>query len=400
MLQDSLTRVGVRLWQPSQRAWAEVSCLGQLCSLPRPSPLQAGAPLDPAAGWSNELQHGSIIDVGGVCLVFFRPSPSPAAAAAGTGTGTGAGTGAGTGSGTGAGTGADACADAEAEAVVASFNDQHPVCPIMMGPIDFSFVAARERALNAYRRLEREGGSYHKSRPFAIPLTDLSHVAADRRSYVFPACGHIFGCHRELRGRSCPLCRQAGPFTPVAFCCDSPAALRGPDPPTHCFNPCGHVASRAVCEKWAAIPLPAPGASPLAPLSPRCCFCYAALVTDPRLGGPFSRLHFQREEDSAGGQPQPQAQAQAQPQAQAQVQPQPQAQPQAQPEHSCSSSSEGEPSLGSARRLPSPQRQQQQQQQQQLAQPSLSHTHASLSLSQGQEGGRRFPKLLPRLPRT
>jgi hypothetical protein len=106
--------------------------------------------------------------------------------------------------------------------------------------------------------------------PLHIPTVDYQHIEEEKRSYVFPACGHVHGYHKSLEGRPCPLCRRAGVFVPIAFAFQ-PAICASPKP-TCVFNPCGHVASRRVCEQWASRPLFGPSGNP-ARLRPHCPFC-------------------------------------------------------------------------------------------------------------------------------
>ena len=92
-----------------------------------------------------------------------------------------------------------------------------------------------------------------------------------RRPYVFPACGHVHGYHPSLEGAPCPMCRAQGPFVPVALAFDSVAISR--DLPTHVFNPCGHAASKSVCEYWGALPVYDFTPSTLDTVRPQCPFC-------------------------------------------------------------------------------------------------------------------------------
>ena len=70
--------------------------------------------------------------------------------------------------------------------------------------------------------------------------------------------------------RPCPLCRKKGAFVPIAFAFEP--AICYSARPTHVFNPCGHVASRMVCEKWSKIPMHSSNAVTQV-LKPFCPFC-------------------------------------------------------------------------------------------------------------------------------
>ena len=43
------------------------------------------------------------------------------------------------------------------------------------------------------------------------------------------------------------MCRKVGPFIPIAFAFEPSICNKKP---THVFNPCGHVASREICDYW------------------------------------------------------------------------------------------------------------------------------------------------------
>lgn len=140
------------------------------------------------------------------------------------------------------------------------------------------------------------------SASLAIPLTDYSDLAEEARTYVFPACGHVHGYHRSMEGRPCPLCRRVGPFVPVALPFE-PALCDGR--PTHVFNPCGHVASRATCHYWSTrVRLYSSRVNPIMALVPKpCCpFCAVDLVLCDETGGEsFSRRGGGSGSTSTGG---------------------------------------------------------------------------------------------------
>ena len=45
-------------------------------------------------------------------------------------------------------------------------------------------------------------GTYLNIGPMSIPTTDYGHIEDEKRSYVFPACGHVYGYHKSLEGNS------------------------------------------------------------------------------------------------------------------------------------------------------------------------------------------------------
>ena len=158
---------------------------------------------------------------------------------------------------------------------------------MLLSAITFAHLTDGERAQRAADRAERTA-SFLAVGPLPIPSTDYDHVEEGRRSYVFPACGHVQGYHRSLENKPCPLCRRPGPLVPLAFAfC---AAVCGSPRPTHVFNPCGHVAAQDTCERWAGVPLFGPSGFPPQP-QPHCPFCATKLDADQ----PYSRIVLQTE---------------------------------------------------------------------------------------------------------
>jgi hypothetical protein len=68
---DGFTTFGVRILQPEVCQWVEVSVRGRTYQ-PRRQPTEApNQRLDTA--WGNQLTDGTIIDIGGVCLLYRSP---------------------------------------------------------------------------------------------------------------------------------------------------------------------------------------------------------------------------------------------------------------------------------------------------------------------------------------
>jgi len=275
-LWDAFTSFGVRVWQPNEehpdeQHWVEVSVLGRCYMHPRPhSHAAAGVrPLPSSGMFSNELRDGAIIDVGGGVSFLYRNYQAVAAASG---------------------------RRVDPEAVISQLNEIKPQCPVLLNDIRVSFVSARERFEKELKRLLNgtSGGSFVKRLNLRVPSTDPSLVGQDGAPYVFPACGHVQGWHKNMVGMPCPLCRKHGPFVPLALALE-PAICAGR--PTHVFNPCGHAASRSTCAFWAGIDMPEPGKSFRAKRDPRCPYCNTMLQSVPALGGPYNRLVFQAEGD-------------------------------------------------------------------------------------------------------
>ncbi|VDL43856.1 unnamed protein product [Hymenolepis diminuta] len=93
----------------------------------------------------------------------------------------------------------------------------------------------------------------------------------------------------ERDKRTCPLCRQSSRFVrlsigeEVGFYVDRGA-------PSHCFNPCGHIASEATVRFWSSLKLPMTNQTPM---MPKCPFCAHVIE------GPPVRLIFQHRADES-----------------------------------------------------------------------------------------------------
>uniref|UniRef100_A0A5K3EPJ7 Gelsolin-like domain-containing protein n=1 Tax=Mesocestoides corti TaxID=53468 RepID=A0A5K3EPJ7_MESCO len=117
--------------------------------------------------------------------------------------------------------------------------------------------------------------------------------------HVYLNCGHVHGYHdwqpnmgqssNRRDKRTCPLCRQTSRFVrlsigeEVGFFVD-----RGP--PTHCFNPCGHIASAGTVKFWSELKLPMTSQTAMLP---QCPFC------SHEVEGPPVRLIFQHRADES-----------------------------------------------------------------------------------------------------
>jgi hypothetical protein len=174
--------------------------------------------------------------------------------------------------------------------MVELLNSLKPQCPVLFNEITFSYQDSQEQLQLARSRAYDASALSAYVRGVPVPLADYSHLSEENRPYVFPACGHIFAYHRSIEGRPCPLCRQEGPFVPIAFSFEP--SICG-SMPTHVFNPCGHVASQEVCEQWANMWMPARDVTAVG-LVHMCPYCATELV-EPPYGAPYSRLCLQTE---------------------------------------------------------------------------------------------------------
>ncbi|TPP63152.1 E3 ubiquitin-protein ligase pellino 1 [Fasciola gigantica] len=120
-------------------------------------------------------------------------------------------------------------------------------------------------------------------------------VTSDSKPYVYLNCGHVHGWHtwRALDDvgdsiRTCPMCRQSSPFVPLQMGLE-PAFYIDRRFPTHCFNPCGHMASEKTCRYWCGLRIPN---NHDFSLQARCPFCLAIISPTP------VRLLFNSDEEN------------------------------------------------------------------------------------------------------
>ena len=237
---DYVTACGTRLWRPDTQQWLEIStgghgvaprpCLTKAGTLlPVPDTLQDGS--KPDADWTwNRLCDGCVLDLAGTYVLFQSPLtmarttfPEPAE-------------------------------------VLHALHALRPTCPVLLQKVVFGHLTEQERLLSQLRATEVSGAAFvSRLRPPLSSPALSSHATATEfedsvRAMVYPACGHVHGySHRLLETKRCPLCRQRGSMVEVQF---PFCAFLDDGKPTHVFNPCGHVASLAVCEYWAAGPGP------------------------------------------------------------------------------------------------------------------------------------------------
>lgn len=101
----------------------------------------------------------------------------------------------------------------------------------------------------------------------AFPSMHRKDTPDEKQPWVYLQCGHVhgyhnWGNHREERegrdrdrDRECPMCRTKGPYVPLWLGCEAGFYVDAA-PPTHAFNPCGHVCSEKTAAYWSQIPLP------------------------------------------------------------------------------------------------------------------------------------------------
>ncbi|XP_074644012.1 protein pellino-like isoform X2 [Tubulanus polymorphus] len=85
-------------------------------------------------------------------------------------------------------------------------------------------------------------------------------TVTEKQPYVYLKCGHVHGKHEwgasdEAGNRTCPMCRETGPFQKLQMG-NEPSLYVDSELPTHTFNPCGHMSSEKTIKYWASIPIP------------------------------------------------------------------------------------------------------------------------------------------------
>ncbi|XP_069117481.1 protein pellino-like [Argopecten irradians] len=234
---DGLTTNGVFIMQPQggfnptgkPGVWREVSVGGAIYPLreSRSAPLKSNQILDE----DNILQDGTVIDLCGATLLWrsalgLITSPS----------------------------------EHEFESLVEEINAGRPQCPVGLMTLVFPSKGTLE--------------------------------LSDKQPYVYLQCGHVHGQHqwgqKENDSRTCPLCIKDGPFVKLKMGCELSVYVDS-EPPTHCFNPCGHIASEATVRYWSLVPVPH-GCQGFQAVCP---FCATPLHADPG----YVKLIFQDHTD-------------------------------------------------------------------------------------------------------
>ncbi|EUB62789.1 Protein pellino [Echinococcus granulosus] len=170
-------------------------------------------------------------------------------------------------------------------------NQLHIQCPVYLKTLHFEGFGA-PRIPSEYFCSAASGQDFSSS---SIGAT----FGGGGQPHVYLNCGHVHGYHdwqpsnqqfsSEQDKRTCPLCRQTSRFVrisvgeEVGFFVDRGA-------PSHCFNPCGHIASEATVRFWSKLKLPATSQTPM--LS-KCPFCAHVIE------GPPVRLIFQHRADES-----------------------------------------------------------------------------------------------------
>jgi hypothetical protein len=281
---DGFTKYGIKIFQPTIGEWLELSVLGNTydsySSPPPPSSSCASSSFLPhSCNLANQLVDGTLLDIGGIFLMFQDPITMMKSLYS------------------------SSLSDHPSN-IVKQLNDLKAHCPVLFNEIQFYYLNEQEKYQMILKKVEKDDIfplAYHNG-PIHIPssgstftsslspsssfsslsaVTDHhifpapSHIAEDHRSFVFPCCGHVFAYHKSLEDKSCPLCRQHGPFVPLTIAFEptlslssfffssvppciypSPAAsvfsftASSSDSSFYVFNPCGHTSSFEFCSYW------------------------------------------------------------------------------------------------------------------------------------------------------
>nr|CDS19085.1 protein pellino 1 [Echinococcus granulosus] len=271
-IMDGFTTNGVRILKPSQwlrsgetdgeqsSLWREVSVRGSVYKLH--SIMFVPGETDRVIEEDNVLEDGTLIDLFGAILIWRSAEGLK-----------------------------NGLTLTDIGEMVNILNQLHIQCPVYLKTLHFEGFGA-PRIPSEYFCSAASGQDFSSS---SIGAT----FGGGGQPHVYLNCGHVHGYHdwqpsnqqfsSEQDKRTCPLCRQTSRFVrisvgeEVGFFVDRGA-------PSHCFNPCGHIASEATVRFWSKLKLPATSQTPM--LS-KCPFCAHVIE------GPPVRLIFQHRADES-----------------------------------------------------------------------------------------------------
>eukprot|EP00108_Taenia_solium_P005747 TsM_000906000 transcript=TsM_000906000 gene=TsM_000906000 len=271
-IMDGFTTNGVRIFRPSQwlkrgetddeqsSLWREVSVCGNVYKLH--STMFVPGETDRVEDEDNVLEDGTLIDLCGAILIWRSAEGLK-----------------------------HGLTLTDIDEMVNILNQLHIQCPVYLKTLYFDGLGApRISFKHSYPAISGQGlSSSHISTTFG----------GGSQPHVYLNCGHVHGYHdwqpnnqqssSEPNNRTCPLCRQKSQFVrisigeEVGFFVDRGA-------PSHCFNPCGHIASEATVRFWSKLRLPVTSQTPMVP---KCPFCAHVIE------GPPVRLIFQHRADES-----------------------------------------------------------------------------------------------------
>ncbi|CAM9435056.1 unnamed protein product [Ectocarpus sp. 4 AP-2014] len=269
---DAVTPFGIRILKPEIGEWREVTVAGAIRRLRAAGRLGTIGDLVP--GETNELSSGTIIDIGGVQMLY--ESAEQMARLGGV----------------------------QPSQVIELLNDRQPQCPVQLQTLQFK---PWKPPPTSWTSSETGGASGDAAVAMAATTTAADGAVGaedvgERNDalgddgdteektlvpHIFPACGHVQGYAKQLAWGPCPMCRTPGPLVEIKFgwC---PAIDR--EVPTVVFNPCGHAASLEVAERWSRLAMPN-NAPPDAVYRPICPYCAKPLQCKDG-ERPYSKMIF------------------------------------------------------------------------------------------------------------
>ncbi|VDO03027.1 unnamed protein product [Rodentolepis nana] len=268
-IMDGFTTNGVRIFRPSQwlkrdlndeeqsSLWREVSVCGNVYRLH--STMFVPGETDRVEEEDNVLEDGTLIDLCGAILIWRSAEGLR-----------------------------NGLTLTDVSEMINILNQLHIQCPVYLKTLQFKeFCGPRVPSKFAYN------DNYSSNSSLSATFGGGS------QPHVYLNCGHVHGYHDwrpigehtvgERDKRTCPLCRQSSRFVrlsigeEVGFYVDRGA-------PSHCFNPCGHIASEATVRFWSSLKLLVTNQTPM---MPKCPFCAHPVE------GPPVRLIFQHRADES-----------------------------------------------------------------------------------------------------
>ncbi|CAH8625937.1 unnamed protein product [Heterobilharzia americana] len=144
--------------------------------------------------------------------------------------------------------------------MINGLNQAHIQCPVLYRTLKLPLLPHSTNSCNSdVVGFVSNNGNLMKNNELSTQDTD--QISPDQIPHVYVSCGHVHGWHNwratgdvNNSRRTCPLCLQASSFIPLrmgiesAFYVDRSLA-------THCFNPCGHIASENTVRYWCGLRL-------------------------------------------------------------------------------------------------------------------------------------------------
>jgi len=137
--------------------------------------------------------------------------------------------------------------------LIMNLNKADPQCPVGLSTLAFPRLSRKQHHHDNH--LGDEGGENPCS-------------GGGKQPWVYLKCGHVhgrieWGNQEASRGKPekngdknmCPLCRSVGKYVPL-WMGEEAGFFKDCQPPTHCFNPCGHVCSEKTAKYWSSTYLP------------------------------------------------------------------------------------------------------------------------------------------------